>query len=108
MKIDLDRIEATAKAALECAPTPWVVDKMMTVDLKTMREVVAFEDDYEGYSIIAGEVEIISDPALDHDIAHYIAECSPDVVLALVARIRELEDAQELAADAAMERDWND
>lgn len=74
MVIDLDAIERVARAA---TPGPWRWDhEDMTLS-------------GSGGLVACGDGERIH---IDDEDAEHIAQCSPDVVLALVARIRELEE----------------
>lgn len=90
MKIDLDKWEQSAKAAQDYAPGDWMIDKMTSEEAYLAGNKDA--DDYEGYSVFASNHDrIIHDGEIHHDVVQHIAAFSPDVVLAMIARIRELE-----------------
>ncbi len=87
-KLDLDALERTARAA---TIGPWSLDELSGF--------IGNEDE-EGNGQIA--LEIVGNQRCrvdDHDVRHVVAN-SPDVTLALVARIRELESELRGCADA--------
>jgi hypothetical protein len=83
MKLDLNRLTTLAERA---TPGPWTNPE--SVPKAIVSVPVPYENllglDSEGYAIVSN----------DRDLA-FMTACSPDVVLALVARIRRLEAALE-------------
>lgn len=100
MEIDLDRIESWARAAQEQRKGTWVVDRLMTSDWHEPMK------DGEGYAIVSSGGDVCIDGGMCTGVAHFIAQCSPDVVLELVRRVRELEaeiESRDIAAEEASE-----
>lgn len=102
VKIDLDTIEATARKAQERSPGPWrrVRNKDVITETDGRFDWIYDSapkpdgfDDYDGGEW-RGNTVLETDGGYYEPkgaTAEFIARCSPDVALALVARIRELE-----------------
>jgi hypothetical protein len=91
-KIDLDRIEQVALAAGSRSPAPWGVGSTPDEEMGECHDWVV---DANGENVadlcwlwMDTDRPDFADANL---VAQHIANCSPDVVLALVQRIRELE-----------------
>lgn len=91
MKIDLDELDRKAKAA---TPSEWTTTRP-PIEAKGWAIGVMVAQVYGGQRIY-GTPDGGTYPAAD---AEHIAASSPPVVLALIARIRELEDALAVFGD---------
>lgn len=87
-KLNLDDLEAKARAAQEEAPGPWRVDLLGSDGVDGVYGTAPVGDDDRPPKIIETDSGFYP-PSLP--VAAHIAAASPDVVLALVARVRELE-----------------
>ena len=104
MNPDLNNIEAAARAAQETAPGPWRLhDRCKDADPDRACGVTTEHKNKHGHI-----VDVFHSDAYDecsHLVslvaAQHIAQCSPDVVLAMVTRIRALEAALRMLRDAA-------
>lgn len=83
--IDLDALE---KAALAATPGPWARDPLK---LGTLGDVSRADGTALAQVFQTRPTRGAQDNQERQDTAHYIALCSPETVLALVRRIRELE-----------------
>lgn len=94
MTINLDELETRAKAA---TPGPWLIERRDMGSGEIIHVV------YGTHDVTWSGDEACPNARGD---ARYIAAASPDVVLALIARVRELEDTIEgLRADLRGEDD---
>ena len=99
--LDLDAIEKTAR---EATPGPWEIYQDDESDGLEIRTALDGDVDSDtGQHIVVGGILIAFMGDMLHEDANaaHIASNSPDVTLALVARIRELEGALALARSHA-------
>jgi hypothetical protein len=84
VRLDLDAMEATARAAQEVAPGPW----------KACWDPDDAQRSIDGITAANGDDVVIADSGVyppRGDVAAHIAGMSPDVVIELVARVRAAE-----------------
>jgi hypothetical protein len=112
MTDDLDKLEGIAKAAQERSPGPWriVNNGMDATRVDGIQDSAPKPDGWETY---CGS-EWQNNTVLETDGGYYepkgataehIATFSPDAVLRLIARIREIEEWKRDSESDAMERD---
>ena len=85
MSVDLATLTALAQAA---TPGPWKLYDGWTGDDKITRVVRIGNEEFTVFQTSAGRAHDIEGAKADFE---YLAACSPDVILALVNRIKELE-----------------